>query len=157
MRKQEILAQIEALKTALVDCDCGDESPVVAGSREYFYIQGVGGVSHGYNISTGQGIDNKAGFRTRDDAAAHSKAFQTLLTLRAQTGVVPVEHGVWQYLIEARGDGSRLEVRKRRDAGVKQSRCFSPAFETESQARSAIGNVGSNAILNAMKTLSWTE
>lgn len=157
MRKHEILAQIEALKTALVDCDCGHESPVVADAREYFYIQGIGGVNHGLCVVEGSSRGNEGGFRTRESAKAHQAAFQTLLKLRAQSGVVPLEHGVWQFLIEARGDGSRLEIRKRRDGGVKQSRSFSPVFESERAAARAIDAVGKDAILKAMKTLSWAE
>lgn len=150
--KNEILRQIEALRTSLAHCSCDDESPVIHGG-EYFYIAAVGGL--GQSISGGSASTNPAGFRTRQTAEAHQEAFAVFLALRTQKGVVPMEHGVWQYLIEGFGDGSRLEVRKRRDGGVKQSRCFSPAFETESQARDAIRAVGTDKIIKAMKTFAW--
>ena len=90
-----------------------------------------------------------------DETPDLEPAFDVMTELRAQPGVVKMKHGVWQFLIEARGDGSRLEIRKRRDGGVKQSRCFSPAFESERDASRAIDAVGSGRIIEAQKALAW--
>lgn len=84
-------------------------------------------------------------------------AFDVVEQLREQPGVQALKHGVWQYLIEAKtadsNGGVRLEVLKRRDRSVKLSRSFSPAFDTEANAKAAINAVGEATILAAMKAL----
>ena len=156
--KAELTKKLAELQAQLARCTCDDDAPVFFPKEddEFSSINGLGHVEgHETDTDTAYSTSDKASFRTEDDASDHAEAFATLLKLRAQPGVVPMKHGTWQYLVEARGDGSRLEVRKRRDAGVKQSRCFSPAFETEAQANAAINNIGRDAIIKAMKVLAW--
>jgi hypothetical protein len=156
--KEKLTAQLAAIQEQLAHCSCDDDSPIFVPKRDdnFFSVDDVGNVSGStYLENTAYENGNDPAFRTEEDAEAHAEAFDVLLELRAQKGVVPMKHGTWQYLVEARGDGSRLEVRKRRDAGVKQSRCFSPAFETEAQANAAINAVGRDNIIKAMKVLAW--
>lgn len=159
MKKEQILEQIEALKAALATCDCSDESPVfVPKSRqEYYYIDGLGTKDAevcGADASSFR-TEGLPAFRSEAIATDYAKAFETLLKLRAQKGVVPMVHGTWQYLIEGFSDGNSLQICKRRDAGVKQSRSFSPAFENESDANAALSAVGKDNIIKAMKVLAW--
>lgn len=155
--RQNILDTIEDLKRQLAQCDCHDESRffVPKEDEDYFYIASVGGNDTDVDMSANYDGDKFTAFHSREVAEQHSEAFQTLLALRAAKGVVPMKHGVWQFLIEAREDGNRIEVRKRRDGGVKQSRCFSPAFENEQDASAAIESIGKDKIIHAMKVLAW--
>lgn len=155
--KQEILDTIARLQAQLQDCDCHGDSPVFVPQEDedYHFITNLGEEYIGRDYDNANEDRTQASFSTADHAEQHGKALRTLLLLRAQKGVVPMKHGAWQYLVEARGDGNQIEVRKRRDAGVKLSRSFSPAFETEEQARRAIDTVGKGNILAAMKVLAW--
>lgn len=160
--KEELLRKLAEIQAELAHCDCGgNESPVFIPTEEEedsFYIDGIGSqegsVINNLDYSSAY-IAHRPTFRHRENAASYASAFETMIALRAAKGVVPMVHGAWQYLIEGYQEGGTLQIRKRRDAGVKQSRCFSPVFETEGDAQAAIARVGSDRIIRAMKVLAW--
>lgn len=158
--KAELQARLAELTKLIAECECGEDSAIFrpkSGER-YHYLSGeLGGARHGEYFSPREGgvSYERPAFRTRDHAQAYAEALAVMVDLRAAKGVVAAKHGEWQYMIEAKTEGSglRLEVRKRRDRSVKFSRSFSPTFANENDAQAAIQSVGGDRILKAMKTL----
>lgn len=163
INKEEALKRLAELKAKTAELEAIINKPdtpinpvfVPALSEEWAFIShNTQRGMYGYTTSA-RYPTAAAAFRTLEAARAYGEAFQVMLELRAQPGVVQYKLGDAQNLILYSSKPNALYV-SCIVTDIKFDR-FSPSFDNIFDAQEAIKVVGEDRIIKAMKTLAWSE